>query len=167
MHRLFLAAGLALAGLLLPATGQAQAPGSHAFEAAFGQCRGDVCVIRHNNGGEINRYIRAAQAVRAGAKRQVVIDGPCRSACAIFADIARERVCVTDRASFGFHKARLYQVAPARGGRPQFREIGRQDPQHSPDIAGWVHRNGGFPNQGYRTMNAQTATQFWRHCESR
>jgi hypothetical protein len=165
MHRLVSVASFMLACLLLPSSGEAQTRGSSAaFQAAFGPCSGNICVIRYNPGGEINRFLAAAQAVRAGALRQVVIDGPCLSACAIFADIARERVCITNRASFGFHKARLYAVQPARGGRSHYREVRREDPRHSRDIAGWVHRNGGFPHEGYLVMDARQASQFWRPC---
>lgn len=167
MHRFIVAAGVALAGLVLPTAGEAQSRASAAFVAAFGPCTGDVCVIRHNPGGEINKFVAAAQAVRQGALRQVIIDGPCLSACAIFADLARQRVCVTDRASFGFHKARLYSVLPARGGGTRYREVRREDPRHSADIAGWVQRHGGFPHEGYLMMDARQATQFWRRCSVR
>lgn len=167
MNRILVAASLALAGLVLPSSGQAQSPGHDAFAAAFGHCPGEVCMIQYNPGGEINRYLAAAEAVRAGALRQVIIDGPCLSACAIFADMARERVCITGRASFGFHKARLYAVQPARGGRSHYREVRREDPSHSRDIASWVYRNGGFPDDGYLMMDAREASRIWPTCSVR
>ncbi len=164
MNRILMVAALALAGFLVPTSSQAQTSGFNAFAAAFGPCAGEVCVIEYDPGGEINRYLAAADAVRAGALRQVVIDGPCLSACAIFADVARERVCVTERARFGFHKARLYAVEPARGGRATYREVAREDPAHSRDISSWVYRNGGFPDEGYLMMDARQAAQIWESC---
>jgi hypothetical protein len=98
----------------------------------------------------------------------VVIDGPCYSACAIFADLTRSRVCVTDRASFGFHKARvLASSSRAVRGRRTWREVARHDPRHSRDIASWVYRNGGFPSNGFTVMGPRTASRFWRRCEIR
>lgn len=167
MHRYIVAAGVALACFMLAFSGSAQAQSKAAFVDAFGQCRGDVCVVRYNPGGEINKFLAAARAVRAGALRQVIIDGPCLSACAIFADVARERVCITDRATFGFHKARLYAVHPARGGRAHYQEVRRQDPDHSADVAGWVRRNGGFPDEGYLMMSSREASQIWQRCSIR
>lgn len=167
MHRFLMAASLALVGMLLPSSGDAQSRGHAAFAEAFGPCSGDVCVIRYNPGGQIDLFVAAAEAVRTQARRQVVIDGPCLSACAIFADIARANVCVTQRAAFGFHKARLYAVQRAIGGARQYREVRREDPWHSPDIAGWVRRNGGFPDEGYLMMSSRQASQFWRTCETR
>jgi hypothetical protein len=141
-------------------------PGDGAFAAAFGAC-GQTCVIKFNPGGEERVFIAAARAVRAGAKRVVVIDGPCISACALFADVAREKVCVTSRARFGFHKSTSYQVFAFRSGMQVYRELGQEDPSHSRDIALWVQQRGGFPSQGLRIMSAREATQFWRRCSPR
>ena len=112
-------------------------------------------------------FLAAAQAVRAGAKRLVVIDGPCISACVIFADRARSKVCVTRRARFGFHKARDVAVAPLRSGAMLYVELGRSDPPHSRDISHWVKRHGGFPSEGLLVMSARQATQIWQSCPVR
>jgi hypothetical protein len=161
MRSMILAAGLALVCLAAPQSAEAQTRGGNAFNKAFGRCSGETCIVRFNPGGEVNTFLRAAAAVRAGAKRLVVIDGPCYSACAIFADVTRDKVCITDRASFGFHKARV--MASARGSR-RFREVARHDPRHSRDIASWVYRNGGFPSKGFTVMKASAAAKFWRRC---
>lgn len=168
MRTAFVAAGLLLSGLLLSsATAHAQSPGARAFDAAFGPCRGSTCVVRSNPGGDVRRFVAAARAVRAGAKRLVVIDGPCASACVIFADIARDRVCITDRATFGFHKATLFRAERRTGGERRWRQIARHDPVHSADIDRWVRRNGGFPSRGLRMMDNRDAGQFWRRCQMR
>ncbi len=144
-----------------PAQAHQKAP--NAFEAAFGSC-GDPCVVRFSPGGEVRTFLAAAHAVRSGAKKLVVIDGPCISACAIFADVARAKVCITDRAQFGFHKKRRFAVQPRAGRKAVVRELGRRDPPHSRDIANWVGRNGGFPSEGIRMMSSEQARQFWRRC---
>lgn len=156
--------GFAFAAVLVLAASRPAAAqtGQAAFTAVFGYC-GDTCVIRYNPGGEVKAFQAAARAVRAGAKRLVVIDGPCISACAIFADMARSRVCITSRARFGFHKASILAVRSF--GQSEL--IGRQDPPHSRDIAAWVKRKGGFPVSGLRVMSAKEAGRYWRRCTSK
>jgi hypothetical protein len=136
-----------------------------ALAAAFGAC-GEPCVIRFSPGGEVRTFQAAALAVRAGSKRLVVIDGPCISACAIFADLARTRVCITDRATFGFHKAQRIGVRRLGNGTIRKLDLGRYDPPHSSDIAHWVRRNGGYPVEGLRMMGTKQAAQFWRRCRT-
>jgi hypothetical protein len=166
MRNIVLAAGLALACLAAPHPAEAQSYGNSAFTQAFGRCSGRTCVVRFNPGGELETFLAASAAVRAGAKRLVVIDGPCYSACAIFADLTRDKVCITERASFGFHKARVF--ASLRGSRGRrWREVARHDPKHSRDIASWVYRNGGFPSNGFTVMGPRAASRFWRKCEIR
>jgi hypothetical protein len=166
--RLFLyAAGVGLAAFLSVGAASAQTTGAQAYERAFGPCAGHTCVIRSSPGGEVRRFLAASAAVLGGAKRLVVIDGPCYSACAIFADVAREKVCVTDRAAFGFHKATVMRASRGEDGRRQLRPIARHDPRHSSDIDAWVRNKGGFPARGFQMMSAREAAQFWRRCELR
>ena len=154
-------------GLFLAGEAPAEAHSrDSAFVAAFGTC-GDPCVIRYNPGGDVAIFMQAAKAVRAGEKRLVVIDGPCISACAIFADVARAKVCITDRAEFGFHKASGFALQRRADGRTAIRALGRRDPPHSRDIAGWVNEQGGFPRDGLRVMSAKQARQFWARCAMR
>lgn len=164
MRGIILAATLALACLAAPQPAEAQTRGN-AFNQAFGRCSGQTCVVRFSPGGEVGTFMAAAAAVRAGAKRLVVIDGPCYSACAIFADVTRDKVCITQRASFGFHKARVMASAASPRGRRKWREVARHDPRHSRDIASWVYRNGGFPSNGFTIMKSRTASRFWRRCK--
>jgi hypothetical protein len=165
MGRLLLPAAFALASILLVSTSHAR-PQAAAFQSVFGPCRGDTCIISSNPGGNVREFLAAATEVLRGAKRLVVIDGPCASACVIFADIARERVCITRNASFAFHKATVFR-AEQRGGQHTMRAVARRDPVHSPDIANWVRRNGGFPARGMRFMSNEQAGQFWRRCQIR
>lgn len=165
MRSMILAASLALACLAAPQPAEAQTNGGNAFNKAFGRCSGRTCIVRFNPGGELRTFLAAAAAVRAGAKRLVVIDGPCYSACAIFADVTRDKVCITGRASFGFHKATVLTSSANARGKRKWREVARHDPRHSRDIASWVYRNGGFPSKGFTVMKSRTAAKFWRRCK--
>ena len=123
-------------------------------------CTGDPCVVSFNGGGEIESFQAAArEAKRTG--RRVVINGPCLSACAIFADVARSRVCITSKAKFGFHKGYVLDQ-PTAGGR--YRLVKRFTPSHSRDITNWVKNNGGFPTRGFNFMRASAAKQIWHPC---
>jgi hypothetical protein len=124
------------------------------------RCTGDPCVVTFNAGGEIGAFKAAAAEARSSGRR-VVINGPCLSACAIFADQARDSVCITRQARFGFHKG--YVMREPVAGRPT-KPVGRFIPKHSRDIASWVEKNGGFPNRGYNLMNASAAKRIWRSC---
>ena len=166
MSRVVQIACFAAWAVVAAAPAQAHGKAGSAFEAAFGSC-GTRCVIRYNPGGAVHTFVAAALAVRAGEKRLVVIDGPCISACAVFADVARPKVCITDRAKFGFHKGRDFAVQPRSGRKAVLRELGRRDPPHSRDIASWVQRNGGFPYEGLSVMNSKQARQFWRRCSGK
>jgi len=124
------------------------------------KCDSDPCVVSFNSGGEIGAFKAAAREIKRSGRR-VVIDGPCLSACAILADEARGRVCVTSKARFGFHKG-FVLAQPTAGGPMHF--VKRFTPQHSRDIAGWVGKHGGYPSRGFRYMNAGAAKRIWRAC---
>src|SRR5437868_7705403 len=56
-------------------------------------------------GGQIGPYLESLVQLRSSGQ-QVVIDGPCLSACTmVLGVIPRERICVTRRARLGFHAA--------------------------------------------------------------
>ena len=123
-------------------------------------CEGDPCVVRYSPGGEIGAFRAAAREIlRSG--RRVAIDGPCLSACAILADEARGRVCITSNAKFGFHKGYAL-LRPTAGGEHYL--VARFDPVHSRDIAGWIKKRGGYPTKGVRVMGADAAKRIWRKC---
>jgi hypothetical protein len=64
-------------------------------------------IITYDQGGVIDEYIEKYTMLRqTGAK--VVIDGPCISACTLVTGLIEpDKVCITDRASLGFHSASL------------------------------------------------------------
>ncbi|MBR0777230.1 hypothetical protein JQ543_28065 [Bradyrhizobium diazoefficiens] len=64
--------------------------------------------ITHDPGGMIGTYVDKYQQI-ASAGESVVIDGLCASACTIvLSEMPPERICVTSRATLGFHAAWNY-----------------------------------------------------------
>ena len=133
------------------------------FQAAFGPC-GEPCVIRSCPGGNVKIFNAAASAVLHGnVRRTIVVDGQWTSACVLFADMARERVCITPRARFGFHKGTTHQLFFTPGYIVAV-EKGRFDPAHSSDIERWVRARKGYPTRGLLQMPFNEARRFWRVC---
>jgi hypothetical protein len=61
--------------------------------------------IKADPGGQIGPYLEELEQLR-GSGEQVIIDGPCLSACTmVLGVIPRNRICVTPRAKLGFHAA--------------------------------------------------------------
>ena len=80
-----------------------------------------------DGGGQIGPYLERLAALRSSGE-QVVIDGPCLSACTlVLGVIPRERICVTRRARLGFHAAwhpgENGQPTPSQGGTKLLMEI--------------------------------------------
>ena len=129
-------------------------------------CRGDPCVVAYNGGGTITTFEEAARAIRAGARKQVVINGACYSACTILIDALRDRTCVTAQARLGFH----------RGSGPVLKYLNemplywyavqeRFDITYSPKIQKWINGRGGLPEDGsFIYMNAHAARTIWPAC---
>ena len=61
--------------------------------------------IQADPGGQIGPYLEELEQLK-GSGEQVIIDGPCLSACTmVLGVIPRNRICVTPRARLGFHAA--------------------------------------------------------------
>lgn len=79
-------------------------------------------VITGNPGGNIDQFVEHYELIRASGD-DVVIDGPCMSACTLLTGIVpSERVCVTPRAVLGFHSA--FFADPRTGKNLGFSELG-------------------------------------------
>ena len=87
--------------------------------------------ISDDVGGRIGHYVETYSQVRQTGER-VVIDGACLSACTLVLGIVpRDRICVTRRATLGFHAAWM----PGPEGKPVPSAVGTQAlwelyPQH-------------------------------------
>ena len=101
-----------------------------------------VVRIKDDVGGRIGKYVEAYSAVRNSGE-MVIIDGACLSACTLVLGIVpRNRICVTNRATLGFHAAWM----PGPEGRPVHSAVGTQAlwqvyPQH---VRSWINSRGGL-----------------------
>jgi hypothetical protein len=98
--------------------------------------------ISNDPGGQIGPYLDKLNSIRSSGEN-VVIDGPCLSACTmILGVIPRDRICVTRRAQLGFHAA----WNPGEHGRRVVSVAGTEVlwdiyPQH---IRRWISKRGGL-----------------------
>jgi hypothetical protein len=139
-----------------------------ALDAALqSNCTRTTCTVRHNPGGEIELFRRAAGELVSEGKR-LVIDGVCASACVILADIARRNTCITPRAKMQVHQATVVrftgQSVGSGGRQPMAEFVRREDPPHSVDIDRWVRSHGGYPADGVRLIPVSQARKFWAAC---
>jgi hypothetical protein len=94
-------------------------------------------------GGEVTAYVEKFYQLRDSGE-QVVIDGPCLSACTLLTGIIpRNHICVTSRAVLGFHAASYYDdtsrsLVPTREGS---RLVMRLYPV---EIRNWIGHHGGL-----------------------
>jgi hypothetical protein len=98
--------------------------------------------IADDRGGNIGEYWSRFTALR-DAKEQIVIDGICSSACTMVLGIVpRDRICVTDNATLGFHAA--YRPG-FLGSRVVNEPATRTLMSIYPDaVRQWLERNGGL-----------------------
>lgn len=158
--RVFLTALAAL--MLLSASARADI-----VEEVLG-CKGDPCIVTYSPGGTIETFKDAARAIQNGARKLVVIEGKCMSACTILIDMARKKVCVMPWAKLGFH----------RGSGPTLKYLNemplywytvweRFDIPYSPKVQKWINRRGGLPKDGsFIYMDTPTARTIWKTCSS-
>jgi hypothetical protein len=98
--------------------------------------------IAEDRGGQIGHYLQAFAMVRSTGER-VVIDGNCLSACTLVLGlIPRNRICVTERARFGFHAAWM----PDREGRPVTSTLGTRALWriYPSSVRHWINQHGGL-----------------------
>jgi hypothetical protein len=98
--------------------------------------------IAEDRGGQIGQYLQSFGAVRESGER-VVVDGNCLSACTLVLGlIARENICATPRARFGFHAAWM----PDTNGRPVTSPMGTQALWniYPVSVRHWISQHGGL-----------------------
>ena len=98
--------------------------------------------IQDDRGGRIDKYLQRFAKLRDSGE-SIVVDGTCNSACTLLVGtIPRRRICVTERASLGFHAAWVFDED---GNQVQSRGwtnvLWRNYP---PNIRDWITRNGGL-----------------------
>ncbi len=116
-----------------------------------GSAHAQTIDVSDNHGGRVADYNTrwAAHAARGASVRIV---GPCKSACTVLlGHIPRSRICVTPKASFGFHLARLEAAT---------RTLWNAYPQ---DIRAWIDQRGGLTNV-FIWMRAPDTYRFFKKC---
>jgi hypothetical protein len=118
---------------------------------AAASARAETIDVSDDRGGRVADYdSQWAAHARAGATVRIV--GPCQSACTVLlGHIPRSRICVTPRASFGFHLAHLSQATAT---------LWRAYPA---DIKAWINQHGGL-QKDFIWMGAPDVFRFFRKC---
>ena len=118
--------------------------------------------IGNDPGGEVTSYLRKFRQIRASGQ-QVVIDGPCLSACTLLtAIVPRDHVCVTSRAVLGFHAASYYDDAsqslvPTAEGTQLVMRL------YPANIRSWIARHGGLTPH-LLTLRGRELTDIYPTC---
>jgi hypothetical protein len=115
--------------------------------------------ITRDTGGYVEAYRAKYEQVRDSGKR-VVIDGVCNSACTMVLGIVpRDRICVTPRASFGFHEA-YYDTSHTFGIKVTSGEgTSELMSTYPPEVKAWIKRNGGLTTEMKRLRNG---AELWK-----
>jgi hypothetical protein len=98
--------------------------------------------VRDDPGGRIDKYLKRFEKLR-DSDEQIVVDGTCNSACTLLlGTIPSSRICVTKRASLGFHAAWVFDDYGNQVQSPSWtRVLWRNYPSN---IRDWIKRNGGL-----------------------
>ena len=98
--------------------------------------------IEASPGGEASSFIEFFEQLRQSRER-VVIDGPCFSACTLVLIILpRSRICVTQRAVFGFHAAKAIDQYGREYPAPEVTRVVAA--AYPAPIRNWIKLHGGL-----------------------
>jgi hypothetical protein len=114
--------------------------------------------ITSDSGGQIGPYLEQLAAIRDSGQ-QVIIDGPCLSACTmILGVIPPERICVTRRARLGFHAAWHH----GENGRPATNRGGTQllMAVYPQNVKRWIAKRGGLTREMKYLSGAELASMY-------
>ena len=117
--------------------------------------------ITSDSGGQIGPYLEQLIAIRESGQ-QVIIDGPCLSACTLVLGVVpRERICVTRRARLGFHAAWHH----GENGRPATNPGGTQllMAVYPQNVKNWINRRGGLTRQ-MKYLSGRELSSMYRSC---
>jgi hypothetical protein len=120
--------------------------------------------ITRDTGGYIDQYKTKYERIRDRGGR-VVIDGVCNSACTMVLGIVpRERICVTPRASLGFHKA-YYDPDITFGIKVTSQEeTSELMSVYPPEVKEWLKRRGGLSDEIKRLRNGADMWKIANPC---
>jgi hypothetical protein len=114
--------------------------------------RADLHITR-DHGGYVEEYKAKYKRIRDRRER-VIIDGICNSACTlVFGIVPMNKVCVTPRASIGFHQA-YYDKAFTFGIKVTSSEGTSDLVSYYPQpVKDWIRRNGGLTTEMKKIKN--------------
>ncbi len=120
--------------------------------------------ITGDHGGYVSEYKAKYQQVRDRRER-VIIDGICNSACTlVFGIVPLNRICVTPRASVGFHQA-YYDRAFTFGIKVTSAEGTSDLMAYYPEpVKDWLRRNGGLTHEMKRIRNGMDLWKIVNPC---
>jgi hypothetical protein len=119
---------------------------------AVSPARADLHITR-DHGGYVTEYKAKYERIRDRRER-VIIDGICNSACTmVFGIVPMNKICVTPRASLGFHQA-YYDKAFTFGIKVTSYE-GTSDlmAYYPQPVKEWISRNGGLTTEMKKIKN--------------
>ena len=111
---------------------------------ALPPARAEVRILA-SPGGQVGPFVDLFERVRASGE-QVVIDGPCLSACTlVLSMVPNDRICVTRRAVLGFHAARSIDRRGRLYAEPEASELVLQ--AYPAPVRGWIRHRGGLSSR--------------------
>jgi hypothetical protein len=115
--------------------------------------------ITSDHGGYVEEYKARYARIRDRHER-VIIDGICNSACTlVFGIVPMNKVCVTPRASVGFHQA-YYDKSFTFGIKVTSAEGTSDLMSYYPDtVKDWIRRNGGLTTEMKKIKNGE---ELWK-----
>jgi hypothetical protein len=115
--------------------------------------------ITGDHGGYVEEYKAKYQRIRDRRER-VIIDGICNSACTlVFGIVPINKICVTPRASLGFHQA-YYDKAFTFGIKVTSAEGTSELLSYYPEsVKDWIRRNGGLTTEMKKIKNG---VELWK-----
>jgi hypothetical protein len=122
------------------------------------QAKADLHITR-DHGGYVEEYKAKYARIRDRHER-VIIDGICNSACTmVFGIVPLNKICVTPRASVGFHEA--YIDKSFTFGIKVISASGTSDlMSYYPDtVKDWIRRNGGLTPEMKKIKNGE---ELWK-----
>ena len=126
---------------------------------AAAQSHAAVLHITRDHGGYVEEYKAKYKRVRDSGER-VIIDGICNSACTlVFGIVPMNKICVTPRASLGFHLA-YYDKAFTFGIKVTSSEGTADLMSYYPNtVKEWIRRNGGLTTEMKKIKNG---VELWK-----
>jgi hypothetical protein len=111
-------------------------------------------------GGQVGPFVQIFERIRQSGE-WVIIDGPCYSACTlVLSMLPRDRICVTNRAVFGFHGARSIDDGGRLRAEPQASRVVLST--YPTDVQRWIQRRGGLSSRLLLLRGRDLQTMFPR-----